>query len=308
MDPISPPPESTQYPVADARREHARLQSITNTIVSNSSEAIKTLLEQEWTKTYRAPQSGRTLLHIAAHMGAVEAAAQLLVKGFDLQAQDSAGNTPLHLAVGQAFHRVALMLIDAGADVKPVNQANETALHVAAASSGKEVICALIERGTGPNDKEFRGRNALHIAAKKGSFNNTLVLIEKGADILAKDDAGNTPFYLAMKAGNDRVAQLLAAAGGADSRAKAMMSKTFMRILLDSPLRNAIKTRNTTVLRLCLDRHPEIAKEDLKWAKTWYAKEGDDDGVSANWAIVTAHMAKHQMMQIASMAKHSNVP
>lgn len=300
MEQISRPPEPSEYPIKDARLWKSHVEEVTNILVRNEPKDIELLLEQDWASSYRTPQSHQTLFHMAAKAGALTAVRMLFEKGFDPNVQDAMGETPLHLAAKEiSCSRVSAALLEAGANPMILNSEQESTLHLAAGSGSLDVVNALIQCGLNPNAKDCRGETPLHRAAQKGAFGSVISLIKAGSEIDVKDTARRTPFQLAIKGNHDRVGQLFAAIGHIDKGSKIYATKHLERIFTDSPLRNAIKSRSETVLRMCLERFPEVSKDDFKWAQKWY----DEDEQSGHLAFLSAHMAKQNLLKISALGK-----
>ena len=168
---------------------------------------------------------GRTDLHWAAIMNAVEVAKVLITQGADVNAKDEDGWTALHWAAeGNAFE-VAEVLIAHGADVNAKNNAwhggddGDTPLHETTGGNAVEVAKLLIAHGADVNAKGELGGTPLHETTRGDSVEVAEVLIAHGADVNAKGNAGSTPLGWAATWNGVEVAKLLIA-HGADVNAK----------------------------------------------------------------------------------------
>jgi len=114
--------------------------------------------------------NGRTLLHVAAHDGSVEAITWLLDHGANVNATNTCddgcpelGQTPLFDL--QNFHdEVTPMLLEHGADPLVRSANGQTALHVAAVVGTIGGAFQLCRYGTDPTIKDGQGRTAQDLA------------------------------------------------------------------------------------------------------------------------------------------------
>lgn len=114
---------------------------------------------------------GWTPLHLAAFMGAREAALVLIGLGTPLDAisQNPMANTPLHAGIaGAGGESLSPLLIALGADVGYVGGSGVSALHLAA-SRGFEPLCRLLlARGADRLARTEDGKTAAEIARERG--------------------------------------------------------------------------------------------------------------------------------------------
>lgn len=118
-------------------------------------------------------RGGRTAVHVAARIGAVETLQALLQAGGDPNAADEDGNTPLHFAaaapspslmVDESIATIRLLL-RASADAGRANGEGRTPLHVAATGHDRPGgVAALLRAGADANRKDRAGNTPLHAA------------------------------------------------------------------------------------------------------------------------------------------------
>ena len=175
--------------------------------------------------------TGRTALHAAAAIGAVDTLRILLDGGGNPHARDRDGNTPLHiaadasspeLAVGKSIGSIRLLL-GAGADADSAGRGEQTPLHLAAGSHDLPGgIAALLRAGANPDRKDGAGNSPLHVALGPdlGWPGAIRILLDGGADPALANGAGLTALQLFVRAGPDRgrTATLLIDAGADPDR------------------------------------------------------------------------------------------
>ncbi len=176
---------------------------------------------------------GRTAIHAAAAIGAVEKLRLLLDAGGIPAASDNQGNTPLHLAsdvssqaLAESDSKAAIrLLLFYGANPGSANDLGETPLHLAAASHNMFMpigVNALLSAGGHPNWRDVRGNTPLHAAI--GGFANENViraLLDADADPKQKNGAGLTALQMYVSRAPDNGAGVVALlAAGADPNQK----------------------------------------------------------------------------------------
>ena len=174
-------------------------------------------------------RAGRTALHGAARLGAVETMSALLDAGGNPNQRDEDGNTPLHFAsdASQAplmvHHSIATIrvLLSARANPNLTNAAGRTPLHLAAGSHDEPGgVAALLSSGADPNRKDGRGDTALHAAVGSGWPAVVGALLDGGADPRITNADGLTALQLFVWDGPDqgRTAAMLVEAGADPDR------------------------------------------------------------------------------------------
>lgn len=165
-------------------------------------------------------------LHLAAYVGDLPKARDLIQSGSDVNARGQAGETPLHTAVRGGHRDLIELLINSGAHVNAQDAAGWTPLHEAAWAGHEDITELLVARGaavsartTGVGGSDYHisayalpGTTPLHLAV--GYPEVAKVLIASGADVDAKDEYyGETPIRRAVYDGDRQVVDLLEGAG-----------------------------------------------------------------------------------------------
>ena len=175
--------------------------------------------------------AGRTALHGAARLGAVETMSALLDAGGNPNKRDEDGNTPLHFAsdASQAplmvHHSIATIrvLLNARANPNLTDAAGRTPLHLAAGSHDEPGgVAALLSSGADPNRKDGGGDTALHAAVGPNLGWPAVVgaLLDGGADPRLTNGDGLTALQLFVLDGPDqgRTAAMLVETGADPDR------------------------------------------------------------------------------------------
>ena len=170
--------------------------------------------------------AGRTALHGAARLGAVETMSALLDAGGNPNKRDEDGSTPLHFASDasqaplMAHHSIATIrvLLSARANPNLTNAAGRTPLHLAAGSHDEPGgVASLLSSGVNPNRRDGGGDTALHAAVGPNLGWPSVVgaLLDGGADPRTANGDGLTALQLFVWDGPDqgRTAAMLVEAG-----------------------------------------------------------------------------------------------
>jgi ankyrin repeat protein len=132
----------------------------------------------------------------------------LILKGADVNSEDTNGMTPLHMASQKGHHDVAEFLIENGAKV---------------------------------NNKDHFGSTPLFRASMWGHLKVVELLLSKGADVNAKDTDDASPLTMASKGGHTEVVKLLLTNGATiDEKTIFFANKEMKRILDKWPQTMAI--------------------------------------------------------------------
>lgn len=160
-----------------------------------------------WDTDINQPEDrGALPLHIAARLGRLTIARELVEHGADLEATDADGHTPLETALIAGRTQLAEMLIEHGASFDA--QVMLFTL-VRQGVSDRDVIEFLDERGANLNARDEAGLTPLHRAAAAGRLELATRLIRAGVDVNRQDAQGRTPLSIALEARNRDIIELL---------------------------------------------------------------------------------------------------
>ena len=151
-----------------------------------------------------------TPLHLASHIGSLEATLQLLQHGASVHVRNNKGQTPLHLSSKNMIEpsdiavAITRSLLEYGADVDAHDHKYSTPLHLALSHGCFEVARLLLEHGANVHVRNDEGRTPLHIFLPGciGTASDTSVaiarsMLEQGANVDAPDFQHSTPLHLA---------------------------------------------------------------------------------------------------------------
>ena len=211
-------------------------------------EAIKKHLEGG-ADVNAANKQDYTALHMAVRRGQKDAAALLLEKGANVNAERK-GKTPLDFA-GKNEEIAALLREKGGKTGKEIKAAGS--IFSAAQSGLVDAVKTHLAAGVDVNGKNKGGYTALHLAAKKGHVEVAAALLEAKADIGLVSKSGKTALhYVAYYNGNLDLGKLLLDAGAPvnvlDKRRK-------------TPLDYAVSRRNDALVELLLAKGARTGKE-----------------------------------------------
>ncbi|KAL7060302.1 hypothetical protein AAHC03_09376 [Spirometra sp. Aus1] len=170
-------------------------------------------------------KDGNTALHLAAQVGFVEGAEELLLRGADPEAIDLSGCTPLiqacqkkqeaegytalHYAIINGLDSSVSLLLSKGADANAVGRNGYRAAHIAAARGRVSALRLLLNHGADCTSRNWLGYTPLHLSAARGYEGTTKLLLDTIGDVNCRDYVGSTPLLLACQHNKEKVAKLL---------------------------------------------------------------------------------------------------
>lgn len=146
---------------------------------------------------------GKTLLHLAAEKGCLNATYSLIRHGLDVDIRDKQGRTSLHLAAERGHLPVVRALLAADADVHVRHgQRDCSALDEAVCKGHVEIVEAIIRAGADAGGGDCTGYRALHRAAYEDRSGVVEALLDQGVDVDPRDDDESTPVHFAAQQGS----------------------------------------------------------------------------------------------------------
>ncbi|WP_341823962.1 ankyrin repeat domain-containing protein [Wolbachia endosymbiont (group A) of Udea olivalis] len=126
---------------------------------------------------FKQTQLDKELL-MAAEKGDLEKVRDSIIRGANVNAQDSQGWTPLFWAIQNNNFNIVELLLDNSADIKVKDNEAWTPLHWAVQLGSLDVVERLVERGADFNASTADGRTPLDIARDKG-YDNVVNYLEE---------------------------------------------------------------------------------------------------------------------------------
>lgn len=164
----------------------------------SDTELVQSLLSRQASAEARNPQSGSTLLHIAASAGCLALVPVLLRNRASPNRKDDGRRTPLLVAVEHRHGDFAALLAKA---LKPKEREALGRPLVEASACGQLEEVKILLRCSAPVDSRDReGRSGLHVSAAAGHLPLACLLLDSGADRDCKTKAGCTPLEEAVRA------------------------------------------------------------------------------------------------------------
>ncbi|OPB44043.1 hypothetical protein A0O28_0023610 [Trichoderma guizhouense] len=146
-------------------------------------------------------EKNRTLLHLAAYRGDLEAVRLLIQRGASTTVQGEGGLTPLHYAVLLDREDIVTLLASdiAGSSSLDVTDAKgNTALSLATQKKNPTATRILIHRGASYKVADSKGLTPIHHAARLGFKKGLRMLLDSGGDPNSPDSNDFTPVHHAV--------------------------------------------------------------------------------------------------------------
>lgn len=157
---------------------------------------------------------GKTLLILAAKESDVLLVRDLVTAGANVNVTTGNGGTALMFAAIRGDVETQKALLDAGADVNAVGGFDWTALMVASVKGHIRAVRQLLAGGADPNLGDIYGWTPLMRAVYEGREQVVQALLEQSkVDLNAANDQGGTALHLAAVTGNEGLARALLLAG-----------------------------------------------------------------------------------------------
>ena len=186
-------------------------------------------------------QAGKTALHYACGLGALDMVTKLVEAGADVNLKSKSGRTPLARAITQNRLKVVKYLLQNRADANEQTRDERPPLLLAIGMQSEAIAKQLLDHGADPHWRSSWGVTALHAACYDGSAPITRLLLEYEAAVDARDDDGWSPLHYAAQANSKECAELLLAAGGSPLSESSFGS---------TPFAIAVRRRATSVVEI----------------------------------------------------------
>jgi ankyrin repeat protein len=248
-------------------------------------------------------RNGKTALHVACGMGALESVRQLLKSKASIEIKDGEKATPLYRGVEGGNAEIVKLLIDRGADVAGASEGDTSALHCAAGTmdpddakeleardgmkslpgladgSMLKIALLLIDHGSPINAVTDFNETPLHFAVDEENLRMVKLLVERGASLDVKNRNGETALYLAAEVGELAILHYLVEAGAG----------------LEESTDEGI-----TPLHIAADSGPEMVEFLLKKGAAIDAKDGKGKS--------PLHYAVHNLDSVKVLIRHGADP
>ncbi|KAJ5772329.1 hypothetical protein N7520_002858 [Penicillium odoratum] len=157
-----------------------------------------------------SPNTGTTLLHMAAAANLVDIISSVLSDGENVEREDGIGNTALHLAARAGHTTAGKMLQERGANRERKNHHGATPLIEAASYGRLGFVEWLLDEGV---QLEIRGGGALQAASLIGHNAIVEILLGAGADVHAHGGPYGNALQAAAHNGSAETVKILLEAG-----------------------------------------------------------------------------------------------
>lgn len=154
-------------------------------------------------------ETGRTLLHLAAYSGDLEAVRLLTCtqRGASIAVQGEGGLTPLHYAVLLGREDIVTLLTSHIAEASSFDVTDaygNTALSLATLKRNPTITEILVRRGASCKAADSKGLTPLHHAARLGFGIGLRLLLDGGGDPNSVDDNSFTPIHHVVNGSSDQ--------------------------------------------------------------------------------------------------------
>lgn len=183
------------------------------------ADLVRLFVEAGMNPNLRDPNSGFTVLMLAANVGKAEAAEALIEGGADPNARDASGKTPLLYASVTPQTEVIKTLLKFRADPNAVDQQESvTPLHViirGAQPGSVDAVSVLVANGANLELADSKGVTPLLLAVRSCDTAPIVrLLVQAGSNVNARDNFGSSALALAEAFGCKDSTEVLRAAGG----------------------------------------------------------------------------------------------
>ncbi|EMC97141.1 hypothetical protein BAUCODRAFT_106474 [Baudoinia panamericana UAMH 10762] len=240
--------------------------------------------DRSWEPPFSADAGNDTNkgLYYASFVGLQVAAALLLDKGADVNAQGGRYGNALQAVSFKGQAEIVRILLDKGAEIDAQGGWYGNALHAVSTEGYAEIVRILLDKGADINAQGGRYGNALQAASFKGQAEIVRILLDKGAEINAQGGWYGNALHAASTGGYAEIVRMLLdkgadinAQGGQYGNALQAASfegyKEIVQMLLDkgadvnaqggefgNALQAALFQGNVEIVRILLDKGADI--------------------------------------------------
>lgn len=190
-------------------------------------------------------------LHYAAESEATEIIGEILLRGFDVNAEAADGRTALHFAaLTNSWHAAQRLLQQDGIAKDAVTKDGETALLIAAGAEALETVSVLVQAGCDILKPDLKDNIAFHAAALAGNFAVFSLLLRSQpvasvpTVLNLQNKGGETSLHRAVQSGNVDIVKHLLNTGA---------KPTIDGLLQSSPLHYAAHFGHAVMIRPILE-------------------------------------------------------
>jgi len=236
---------------------NAAVSTLLPLVMKNESKIVSELLQSSDFDVNHRIGGKRTLLHIAANVGAYDCLVILIKRDADVNSQDKSGVTPLQLAARNGHVKCIQKLLESKANIEISNSDGMTALHWIASNGRTELLIEILPYVKNIDIEGFNGQTPLHLACLTGHKTTVQKLIDNGANFEKLDQRGYNPLMYACSHGQAEIVHILLSKG-------AQISNSFDNV---SPLQIALENGHKEVCFVLIENNIRLLESLLVLAQ-----------------------------------------
>ncbi|MBF0298117.1 MAG: ankyrin repeat domain-containing protein [Oligoflexia bacterium] len=154
--------------------------------------------DKKYTNPNERNENDQTPIMVAAYNGDMQAAADLIGEGADVNLKDPKGYTALMFAAAKGHLEMVTILLKHRAFIDQKTTDGFTALYLAVVANHSKVAKLLIDRGS-RTSITYEGKNLLILASMYGALDSVKLLVKRGLNPHMKDFSGKTSIDYAIQ-------------------------------------------------------------------------------------------------------------
>ena len=163
------------------------------------------------------PRDG-TSLHLAARLGHVEIAREILKTGAEINQKQIeghvvSGKAAMHEAVKGGHFSAVEYLLSRGANVNIQESDGQTPLHIGCQFDNIDIVKCLVRNGADVNALDNKKQSPLQVSILRGPDETSRYLLRNGADVHIVDKDGQSPLHYSSEWGNKDIVSILLSMG-----------------------------------------------------------------------------------------------